>query len=156
MQTASFRIANLLLLLTAHPSGAHEFTPGFQWGSCNSIFSFMCLFCRSLFVLLYFFFWPLCCLFFYDSDYHFGIFKLFSVYSFLNSVQNVLLLNGFTLHLFHNVVQFLSMKIVWYSSVRLRMLNATFNNISVISWRSVLFVEETEVPGENHRPASSH
>jgi len=26
--------------------------------------------------------------------------------------------------------------------------NATFNNISVISWRSVLLVEETGVPGE--------
>ena len=26
--------------------------------------------------------------------------------------------------------------------------NATFNNISVISWRSVLLVEETEVPGK--------
>jgi len=25
-----------------------------------------------------------------------------------------------------------------------------FNNISVISWRSVLLVEETRVPGENH------
>ena len=28
--------------------------------------------------------------------------------------------------------------------------NATFNNISVISWRSVLLVEETGVPGEHH------
>jgi hypothetical protein len=28
--------------------------------------------------------------------------------------------------------------------------NATFNNTSDISWRSFLFVEETEVPGENH------
>jgi hypothetical protein len=28
--------------------------------------------------------------------------------------------------------------------------NATFNNISVISWQSVLFVEETGVTGENH------
>jgi hypothetical protein len=28
-------------------------------------------------------------------------------------------------------------------------LNATFNNISVISWRPVLVVEEAEVPGEN-------
>ena len=28
--------------------------------------------------------------------------------------------------------------------------NATFNNISVISWRSVLLVEETRVSGENH------
>ena len=26
--------------------------------------------------------------------------------------------------------------------------NATFNNISVISWQSVLLVEETAVPGE--------
>ena len=38
----------------------------FYWGSCYSIFSFICMFCRSLFVLLYFFFWSLCCLFFFD------------------------------------------------------------------------------------------
>jgi hypothetical protein len=31
--------------------------------------------------------------------------------------------------------------------------NANFNNISVISW-SVLLVEETGVPGENHRPVT--
>jgi hypothetical protein len=31
--------------------------------------------------------------------------------------------------------------------------NATFNNISAISWRPVLVVEEARVPGENHRPA---
>ena len=30
---------------------------------------------------------------------------------------------------------------------------ATFNNISVISWRSVLLMEET---GENHHPAASY
>jgi hypothetical protein len=34
--------------------------------------------------------------------------------------------------------------------------DATFNNISVISWRSVLLVEETGVPGEDHRPVASH
>ena len=28
--------------------------------------------------------------------------------------------------------------------------NATFNNISAISWRSALLMEETGVPGENH------
>jgi hypothetical protein len=28
--------------------------------------------------------------------------------------------------------------------------NATFNNISVISWLSVLLVEKNGVPGENH------
>ena len=36
------------------------------------------------------------------------------------------------------------------------MFNATFKNISVISWRSVLLVEGTGVPGENHRPSASH
>jgi hypothetical protein len=34
--------------------------------------------------------------------------------------------------------------------------NATFNNISAIFWRSVLLVEETAVPGENHQPVTSH
>jgi hypothetical protein len=40
--------------------------------------------------------------------------------------------------------------------VCLMVLNATFNNISVISWRSVLLVEETGGHGENHRPVASH
>jgi len=44
--------------------------------------------------------------------------------------------------------------------VRVMVFNATFNNIffciSVISWRSVLLVKETEYPGENHRLAASH
>ena len=35
-------------------------------------------------------------------------------------------------------------------------INATFNNISVASWRSVLLVEETGVPGENHRSVACH
>jgi hypothetical protein len=30
--------------------------------------------------------------------------------------------------------------------------NATFNNISAILWWSVLFMEETRGPGENHCP----
>ena len=34
--------------------------------------------------------------------------------------------------------------------VMVMVFNATFNNISVISWRSVLLVEETAVLGENH------
>ena len=41
-------------------------------------------------------------------------------------------------------------------SCRGMVFNATFNNISAISWQSVLLVEETGVPGENHRPATSH
>ena len=35
-------------------------------------------------------------------------------------------------------------------------LNAAFNNISVISWWSVLLVKETEVPIEDHRSVASH
>ena len=34
--------------------------------------------------------------------------------------------------------------------------NATFNNISAILWRSILLVEETVVPGENQGPVVSH
>ena len=34
--------------------------------------------------------------------------------------------------------------------------NTNFNNISVISWQSVLLVEETGAPGVNHRPVASH
>ena len=40
--------------------------------------------------------------------------------------------------------------------VCLIMFNATFNNISAISWRSVLLVVETGGPGENHRSVASH
>ena len=39
---------------TAHHSGAPEFTHGFQSCSCYSIFNFMCMFCRSLFVFFSF------------------------------------------------------------------------------------------------------
>jgi len=34
--------------------------------------------------------------------------------------------------------------------------NATFNNISALSWWSVLLVEEIGVPRKKHRPVASH
>jgi hypothetical protein len=40
--------------------------------------------------------------------------------------------------------------------VRAMVLSATFNNISAISFRSVLLVEEIRVHGENHHPAAYH
>jgi hypothetical protein len=40
--------------------------------------------------------------------------------------------------------------------VCLMVFNATFNNISAISWQSVLLVEEAGRPGENHLPVASH
>jgi len=51
--------------------------------------------------------------------------------------------------MFHirETIRFSHNKVGWFM-----VFNATFNNISVISWWSVLFVEETGVPGENHRP----
>ena len=60
---------------TAHPSGVH---PRFQWGSCSSIFCFLCnvlyiVVCPVLLAIVLF------VLRFTDSDYPFGIFKLFYI-----------------------------------------------------------------------------
>jgi hypothetical protein len=48
--------------------------------------------------------------------------------------------------------------LLYFYKVRFRVMvfNATVNSISTISWRSVLFVEETGVTGENDRPVASH
>ena len=47
---------------------------------------------------------------------------------------------------FSTDIYLLKLGLVWFI-----VFNATFNNISVISWWSVLLVEETGVPGEkNH------
>jgi hypothetical protein len=40
--------------------------------------------------------------------------------------------------------------------VRVIVFKATYNNISAMSWREILLVEETEVPRENHRLVESH
>jgi len=40
--------------------------------------------------------------------------------------------------------------------VRFMVYNTTFNNILIISWRSILLLEETGVPRVNHRPVASH
>ena len=41
-------------------------------------------------------------------------------------------------------------------TVMVMVFNTIFNNISIISWRSVLLAEETGGPGENHRPVASN
>jgi hypothetical protein len=48
--------------------------------------------------------------------------------------------------------------IVYFEGVELGVMvfNAFFNNISALSWWSVLLVQETGVPGENQGPAESH
>ena len=51
------------------------------------------------------------------------------------------------------LTSFFFFKYLRYLFVCLMVFNTTFNNISVISWWSVLMVEE---PGENHWPVISH
>jgi hypothetical protein len=60
-----------------------------------------------------------------------------------------------TFRIYHGNRFILSKKRVW-RGVRVMVFNATFNNISVISLWSVLLVEESGGPGENHWPATSH
>ena len=78
----------------AYPSGAYEFTPGFQWGSCYSICSFLCRFLYIVvcsFVILSSNHCDVC------SHYCFGICKLFhyislpdfQLFFFLNCSQHV-------------------------------------------------------------------
>jgi hypothetical protein len=43
-----------------------------------------------------------------------------------------------------------------YSGLGVMVLNATFNNISIISWLSVLSIKESGVTRENDLPAASH
>ena len=61
---------------TAYLSRAPKFSPGFQWGLCYTIVSFMCMLCRSLFVILSFFAIVLSILRFTDSYYPFWLWYL--------------------------------------------------------------------------------
>ena len=58
--------------------------------------------------------------------------------------------------LFHSFGHVTSINLQQKLRVRVMVFNATFCNISVISWQSVLLVEETWVPWENHHPVASH
>ena len=55
-------------------------------------------------------------------------------------------------------VTHMQVQYIFYVSlfVCLMVFNTTVSNISVISWRSVLLVEETGGPGDTHRPVASH
>jgi hypothetical protein len=150
-----------------------------------------CMFCRSLFVLLYFFYWPLCCLSFFHTlvvigtdcigsskfNYHMITTlcmdkRLWQKHRTSQHVHNQLdracrFLSLFVfLYLFYWPLCCLSFfhlqilitpfrhepcanpfRYVWQGSeFRVMVFNATFNNISFLSWWSVLLVEETEYP----------
>jgi hypothetical protein len=83
---------------TAYPFGESEFTPGFCWGSCYTIFSFMCKFlyiavCSCVLFLLAI---VLCVVLqFTAADYLFGIFKLFMIFvDFKHSIMISSLFDG--------------------------------------------------------------
>jgi hypothetical protein len=106
---------------------------------------------------LSFFFWPLCCLFFFDI--RILIAPLVSSNSSWNSSSYTITMRCLSHYKVYTVVG-----IVWHRYIYIRfgeirrarvtvmMLNATFNNISVISWLSVLLQGDARVSGENHLP----
>ena len=131
-----------LLRMNCIPFRSTSVQPGFLWGSWYSIFSFMCMFCRSSFVLLYLFFCPLCCRFFFDTR------ILITPLVSSNSSFNILCIM-FKILAVRSVI--CEVGLDWFM-----IYNATFNSMSVILWRSVLLVEETGVPGEKKRLVASH
>ena len=125
--------------------------PDVSGGSCYSIFSFMCRFCRSFFALLPFSFWTLCYLFFFDMRI---LITLWYLQTLLNLYSDVLLFIGVffwgggvsvVFFLQSNQIQFRPQSCYPYLVM---LLNTNFNSISFISWRSALLVEETGVPIE--------
>ena len=82
----------------------------------------------------------------------------------LCDVSISLILNLFELNLSIKItltlINYYSSVLHWRFYSRLRVMvmvfNATFNNISITSLRSVLLVTETGVPRENYRPVASH
>ena len=65
--------------------------------------------------------------------------------------------NSIKIYMTSNVIDiFLWIAYRFEVRVRVMVFNAIFNNISEFPCRSVLLVEETEVPGKNHRPIASH
>ena len=75
---------------TAYPSGVHEFTLDFSVVRFRSLV-FCVMFYRLLFVLLLFFFWPLCCISFFNG---FSITRLVS----LNLSLNILILLTYSIY----------------------------------------------------------
>ena len=51
---------------TAYLSRVHDCNPGFSWGSCSRSLVFCAMFCRSLLVPLFLFYWSLHCLSFFN------------------------------------------------------------------------------------------
>ena len=103
----------------------------FWWGTCCSIVGFLCSMLLTIVILCHCIVCP------------------FLVYGFwlpLWYLETCLTGSGYHYNMTSDLMSYAGLGLgfmVFY---------ATFNNISVISWRSVLLMEET---GENHRPVTS-
>ena len=90
------------------------------------------------------------CIFFYCMSEYVLVIPLYpEVLFFLKGMK----LPGCITYKNHEIIIFLN---YFLEGLGFMVFNATFNNISVISWRSVLLVEEAGVSGENYRPSASH
>ena len=69
----------------------------------------------------------------------------------LHNIANQNCISYFEKYWWYILINYLIWWLIWFL-----VLNATFSNISAISWRPVLVVEEAGVPGENHRPWASN
>ena len=89
---------------TAYPSGAPEFTPNFQWGSCYSIFCFMCNVLQIVVCAFVLFLFGenivLSVLRFMDSDYPFGILLTSKFKEIVKSALSSIVMNVFQRNLF--------------------------------------------------------
>ena len=81
----------------------------------------------------------------------------------LHSHKTMVILNATGTQLIGNMhcedmdtLEQLSLAVVYGGVRRFLVFTAIFNNISIISGRSVLLLEEIVVDGENHRPFGSH
>jgi hypothetical protein len=52
----------------------------------------------------------------------------------------------------HYILLAVSFILIWFALIWFLVFSATYSNISAISWRPILVVEEDGVPGENHKP----
>jgi hypothetical protein len=111
------------------------------WGSCYSIFSLICKLCRTLFGLLYFFLWPLCCLFFFD------IWILIApLVSSNSSFHNIRYIYNYPISTFI-MTTFFSNYIIWTCCIVMSYIQFSFyGDFSVsISWQSLFLLFNTNL-----------
>ena len=65
-------------------------------------------------------------------------------------------INKLTQQMVYLLTKVIYLFFIWFDLIWFIVFNATFSNISAISWRPVLVVEEARVHGENHWPWASN